>query len=136
DYAGIDNPSFTQGRSFRKNVAGQTPEDWRQTMYYRYWAHAPVRPGHFGIRNHRYKLAFFYGQHLDLEGTQKENTEPAWEFFDLVKDPRENYNAYNDPEYAPVIKGMKKELLKERELVGDTDLEFPVVKEILERHWD
>ncbi|MGI9543957.1 MAG: sulfatase-like hydrolase/transferase, partial [Cyclobacteriaceae bacterium] len=42
DYAGIDNPSFTQGRSFRKNVAGQTPEDWRQTMYYRYWAHAPV----------------------------------------------------------------------------------------------
>ena len=135
DYAGIANPSFTQGQSFRDNLGGQTPKNWRQTMYYRYWAHAPVRPGHFGIRNHRYKLAFFYGQHLNLEGTQKENTEPAWEFFDLIKDPQENYNAYNDPGYEQVITGMKEELLAQREKLGDMDHDNPIVSQIIEQHW-
>ena len=86
-----------QSRSFRKNVAGKALADWRKSLYYRYWAHAPIRPGHFGIRDHRYKLIFFYGQHLDLKGTQKEISQPAWEFFDLEKDPNENHNAYSDP---------------------------------------
>ena len=136
DYAGIDNPSFTQGRSFRHNTSGQTPDDWRKSMYYRYWAHSPVRPGHFGIRNHRYKLAFFYGQHLDLDGTQKENTEPAWEFFDLEKDPMENHNAYSDPEYADLIKEMKKELVEQRAVLGDTDAGSPIMQEIMNAHWE
>ncbi len=29
-------------------------------IYYRYWLHHPDRPAHFGIRNERYKLAYFY----------------------------------------------------------------------------
>ena len=93
DYANVEKPAFIQGESFRENLEGETPENWRQSMYYRYWLHQTNRPGHFGIRNKRYKLAFFYGQNLDMLGAQRENTEPAWEFYDLQEDPHENHNA-------------------------------------------
>ena len=120
DYAGLENPDFMQGRSFRQNLVGKTPENWRKSMYYRYWAHAPNRPGHFGIRNDRYKLIFFNGQHLNKSGAKKETSEPAWEFFDLQKDPKETHNAYGDQEYTGIIKEMKEELIKLRQEVGDT----------------
>ena len=136
DYAGLEKPDFIQGKSFRQNLTGQTPQGWRKEMYYRYWAHTPDRPAHFGIRNERYKLAYFYGQHLDLAGTKKENTEPAWEFYDLKEDPKEDHNAYTDAQYAKVIKEMKMELLKQKELVGDLDEDYPVMKEIFAKHWD
>ena len=29
DYAGLSRPDFMQGRSFRQNLQGQTPADWR-----------------------------------------------------------------------------------------------------------
>ena len=125
DYAGVDLPSSVQGLSFRKNLIGETPENWRKTAYYRYWQHAPIRPGHFGIRNHRYKLAFFYGQPLDMTGVSSESSEPAWEFYDLEKDPGEDKNLYNDPAYSTIIAEMKVELQKQRELYGDTDEEYP-----------
>lgn len=135
DYAGIEQPDFIQGKSFRQNLTGNTPSNWRKSMYYRYWAHAPRRPAHFGIRNDRYKLAFFYGQHLGLNGAEeKVNIEPNWEFFDLEKDPGEDYNAYKDPAYSSIISEMKKELIKLREEVGDTDKEYPIMKEILDAH--
>lgn len=56
DYAGLKKPDFIQGRSFRQNLEGHTPKDWRTSMYYRYWEHFPKRPGHFGIRTEKYKL--------------------------------------------------------------------------------
>ncbi len=136
DYAGLEKPDFVQGRSFRENLSGQTAKDWRKEMYYRYWAHTPDRPAHFGIRNERYKLAFFYGHHLDLAGTKKENTEPAWEFYDLKEDPKENHNAYDDAQYTKVIKEMKVELLKQKALAGDDDKVFPEMQEIFAKHWD
>ncbi|MEQ6120683.1 sulfatase [Reichenbachiella sp. MALMAid0571] len=136
DYAGLETLDFVQGKSFRKNLTGQTPKDWRKEMYYRYWAHTPDRPAHFGIRNDRYKLAFFYGQHLNLAGTKKVNTEPAWEFYDLKEDPKENHNAYTDTQYAKVIEQMKVELLKQKALAGDDDKAFPKMKEVLAKYWD
>ncbi|WP_149275971.1 sulfatase family protein [Pareuzebyella sediminis] len=131
DYAGIPKPEFIQGKSFRKNLNGQTPQEWRDQMYYRYWLHHPNRPAHFGIRNQRYKLAFFYGQGLDKKGVSKETTKPAWEFYDLQKDPKELHNAINDKAYATIIAEMKKELKKERLKYGDTDANEQVMKQIL-----
>ncbi len=136
DYAGVKNPNFMQGRSFRKNLQGETPADWRKSMYYRYWLHGPERPAHFGIRNDRYKLAFFYGQPLDKPHASQEITDPAWEFFDLEKDPGENRNAYADPAYADIIAEMKLELERLRSQVGDTDQGSAVMQEILGQHWD
>ncbi|MFY0652359.1 MAG: sulfatase [Cyclobacteriaceae bacterium] len=131
DYAGIDHDYFNKGRSFRQNLVGNTPADWRDNMYYRYWLHQTNRPAHFGLRNERYKLIFFYGQHLDMLGTHKENTEPSWEFYDLKEDPRENHNAYGEVQYATIIKQMKKELQTEKARVGDSDENYTPMKTIL-----
>ncbi len=136
DYAGITPPDFLKGQSFRENAKGKTPSNWRSSMYYRYWLHQSNRPAHFGIRNERYKLAFFYGQPLGKLGTHKETTEPAWEFFDLQEDPKEMHNAYNEEAYAAVIKTMKKELNRLRMESGDTDDDYPVMQEILRDYWE
>ncbi len=63
-------------------------------------------------------------------------TVPAWEFYDLEKDPHENHNAYKDDEYSSIIKRMKIELLKQREAVGDMDGDYPVMQDILEKYWE
>ena len=131
DYAGIDKPEYIQGESFRENLMGKTPATWRKQMYYRYWLHHPDRPAHFGIRNNRYKLALFYGQDLGMKGTSKETTQPAWEFYDLKKDPKELHNAYGEKEYASIIAEMKLQLLEERKKYGDLDAEHEVMKPIL-----
>ena len=131
DYAGIDKPSYIQGESFRQNLIGKTAKDWRQQLYYRYWLHHPDRPAHFGIRNERYKLAFFYGQGLGKKGTSKENSEPSWEFYDLQEDPNELHNAVADEKYANVILEMKQELIKERKKYNDLDTDNPIMEDIL-----
>jgi arylsulfatase A-like enzyme len=138
DYAGVEIPASmqVQGRSFRDNLQGQTPEDWRNTSYYRYWLHQENRPAHFGIRGQRYKLAFYYGQPLDMPGSEPKATEPAWEFFDLMEDPHELRNAYGDPVYLEIIVSMKKDLLRLRREAGDTDEQYPVMGEIIEKYWD
>jgi len=134
DYAGAENADFGMGKSFRKNLTGNTPEDWRKSMYYRYYLHETKRTAHFGIRNERYKLIFFYGLHLNLPGVEQVNTAPAWEFYDLEKDPGENSNGYDNPEYAEIIVEMKKELIELRREVGDTDEQFPEMNEVLVKH--
>lgn len=131
DYAGADTPDRSQGRSFRENLKGQTPADWRQSMYYRYWTHHKERPAHMGIRNNRYKLMFLYGDPLGLEGSEQKPTMPAWEFYDLENDPGENQNQYNNPRYAETIREMKTEMLKLREEVKDTDVGNPKMQDIL-----
>ena len=134
DYASIDKPEYMQGDSFRKNLAGNTPADWRKQMYYRYWLHHPERPAHFGIRTERYKLAFFYGQGFGKKGTSKETSSPAWEFYDLNEDPSELHNAIDDPKYNTVIAEMKTVLVEERKKYGDTDAEYPEMQNILEHN--
>lgn len=132
DYAGIEKPDYMQGTSFRGILEGDTSEDWRQHMYYRYWLHHPHRPAHFGIRDHRYKLALFYGQDLEKKGTSKETTLPQWEFYDLQKDPKELHNAILDEAYTEIIDKMKASLLEERKKYGDLDSDYPVMQDLLE----
>lgn len=132
DYAGIEKPDYMQGRSFRTILEGGETEEWRQQMYYRYWLHHPHRPAHFGIRDHRYKLALFYGQDLDKKGTSKESTPPQWEFYDLQEDPKEIHNAVHEEKYTSIIEKMKKSLLEERKKYGDLDQDYPVMQEIIE----
>ncbi|WP_262494916.1 sulfatase family protein [Aquimarina sediminis] len=136
DYAGIKVPGSIQGKSFRKNLMGKTPENWRTSAYYRYWTNDTIRPGHFGIRNKKYKLVLFYGQSLDMTGSSKESTAPSWEFYDLEKDPHENNNAYNDNSYSKIIKKMKIELIKLRKEYEDTDAQYTILQDIFENHWN
>lgn len=129
DYAGVEKPDYMQGFSFRENLKGNTPEDWRKASYYRYYVDNQIwRPAHIGLRNEKYTLAFFYGL----------GAPPMWEFYDLQNDPTEIRNAYGDPQYTSIIEEMKGSILAQRVAVGDTignsynrALDFA-----MERYWD
>ena len=135
DYAGINPPEGAQGVSFRENLQGNTPKDWRKHTYYRYWTQHAIRPAHLGIRGDRYKLMFLYGDRLKSKGSDANKVTPSWEFFDLQEDPYEDKNEYNNPKYAKIIKQMKHELLNQRQETGDTDANSPRMQEILKTYY-
>lgn len=129
DFAGTPTPEWMQGTSFRPNLSGPAPENWRRSLYYRYWLHQAQRPAHFGIRSDRYKLIYFYGEPLDITGAYPVATPAAWEFYDLALDPEEMRNAYFDPEYREIILELKLQLQSLREELGDTDDNRPWIRE-------
>ncbi|MDX9979253.1 MAG: sulfatase [Lentisphaeria bacterium] len=112
DYAGIEIPGYMQGRSFRANVRGETPADWRQGMYYRYWMHRSHHNvyAHYGIRTHRHKLIYYYAEACGQPNTIDVPGKQEWELFDLEQDPRELNNVYHDPAYAAIVRELKDEL--------------------------
>ena len=133
--AGADTPQYMQGHSFLAALQGQKkPGNWRTSLYYRYWmhmAHNLGTPAHFGLRDERHKLIFFYG--ANYAGAA--NTPAAWEFYDLEEDPGEMSNAYADSEYQPIIARMKAELKQVREDLDETDSEYPGIQKIIDAHW-
>jgi len=138
DYAGIATPDYMQGRSFRNNLIGQTPHDWRKSMYYRYWMNNDVHhraPAHYGIRTERYKLIFYYAQPLGKNGSFESSLTPEWELYDLQNDPSEMRNIYHDPANKELIKQLKKELLRLKEKYNDQDSRYPEMQAIVEKYW-
>lgn len=123
DYAGIEAPEDMQGRSLRPILEGEVPEDWQTSMYYRYWEHMSEHnvAAHYGIRTHRYKLIYYYGEGLGVPGARDIKREPAWELFDLEKNSYELNNVYSDPAYQDVVEELKKELYRLKEKVKDFD---------------
>lgn len=127
DIAGIKTPELMQGRSILPLLKEEPVDNWPQSIYYRYWMHRDMTPAHFGIRTHKYKLVFYYGLNLDTKSFGHPDSMPAWELYDLEKDPNELNNVYNDATYAEIVEELKKELIKKREEVGDTDANYPEV---------
>jgi N-acetylglucosamine-6-sulfatase len=79
------------------------PADWRTSIYYHYYQHGAHNvPRHDGVRNERYKLMHFY-------------TDDDYELYDLKNDAQEVNNLAGNPEYAAVLKRMKKELKETRD---------------------
>lgn len=134
DYAGAPKPEFMQGESFRANLAGKTPADWRKAMYYRYWTNCDYDhniTAHYGIRTQQYKLIYFYGLSLDMPISKDMRVEPAeWELYDLQNDPMEMHNIYQDPQYQPVIKELKEKLLELKDKYKDSDSKYPEMVEL------
>ncbi len=110
EIAGVAVPNDMQGRSLVPLLKGETPSDWRQSMYYHYYEY----PGphsvrrHYGVRTKRYKLIHFYEPEVN-----------EWEFYDLEKDPDELHSVYDDPEYAEAVAELKRELARLRKQYGD-----------------
>ena len=94
DYAGIAIPSVMQGVSLRPLLQGNTPADWRTSIFYAYYNRSPK---HWGIRTDRYKLIRF------------PDTEVV-EFYDLQEDPQEMYNRGSEPGYRKQIATTQKQL--------------------------
>lgn len=105
DLAGAETPQDMQGRSLAPLLAGETPSDWRQSLYYHYYeypgGHSVRR--HYGVRTAHSKLIYFYNL-------------KEWEFYDLKRDPREMQSRYDDPEYAAEVSALKQELSRLRTL--------------------
>lgn len=135
DYAGADTPPQVQGRSFRSICeTGQEPADWKQEAYYRYWMHMAHHdnPGEMAIRTKKFKLVYFYG--CDYQGSNQ--TPPAWELYDLQKDPQELNNVYDDPAYAVVRDSLKTRFAQLRKDVGDDGSHYPQCEKIVQEFWD
>lgn len=130
DYAGIDIPRDMQGCSLRPIFNGNTPADWRKSMYYRYWMHKDIPHNvyaHYGLRTQKYKLIYYYADKLDTPGPFMPRglslpgspEKPEWELFDLKNDPYEMRNVYHQPEYSEIISELKAELKRKKDEVQD-----------------
>jgi arylsulfatase A-like enzyme len=110
DAAGEKVPTDMQGRSFLPLLKGETPKDWRTSMYYRYYhypMHHKVQP-HIGVRTDKFKLIYF-------------NKIDQWELYDLEKDPVEMKNVVAEPAYAESVKKLKEEMYRLKKELKDED---------------
>jgi arylsulfatase A-like enzyme len=115
DMAHIKIPSDMQGRSLLPLFTGNTPSDWRTSMYYHYYEFAPPHWAMpcYGIRTGRYKLIYYY-------------TTNEWELFDLQRDPDEMDNLFTEegmeikPGYEGVFKDLVTRLTELRKKYKDT----------------
>jgi len=110
DLAGVRVPPDMQGRSLTPILRGEQPPDWRNSMYYRYYhdpGHHDTR-AHYGVRTDTHKLMYFWRK-------------DQWECYDLLKDPEEMRNIYNDPTAKPIVDKLKQELYRLKKEVEDED---------------
>jgi arylsulfatase A-like enzyme len=110
DLAGLPVPSEMQGRSLVPLFSQRIPSDWRRSMYYRYY-HDPGdhnTRAHYGVRTLTHKLIFYWKK-------------DQWELFDLVKDPNELRNIYNDPDQQSTVQRLKAELIRLKKEFKDDD---------------
>lgn len=105
DLAGLPVPDSMQGRSLAPLLRGESPADWRTSIYYRYYhdpGHHNTR-AHYGVRTATHKLIHYWKK-------------DAYELYDISKDPTEQNNLlYADgqkPEVAKVFGELKAELAR------------------------
>jgi arylsulfatase A-like enzyme len=107
DLAGLPVPESMQGRSIAPLLRGESPSDWRKTVYYRYY-HSPGHhntEAHYGVRTATHKLIHYWNK-------------DAFEMFDIVKDPTEQKNLLHSmadsqqPEVAAKFTELKAELTR------------------------
>ncbi|MGJ3244073.1 MAG: sulfatase family protein [Opitutales bacterium] len=122
DLAGVPEPNYMQGRSIRPLLQGDTPDDWTDLAYHRYWMNQDRvhnAYAHYGIRTHDYKLIYWYNEDLGEPGANSGTDQPEWELFDLHKDPLELNNVYQDLDYVEVVRMMTAKLDAEMLRIGD-----------------
>ncbi|MDN5203021.1 sulfatase-like hydrolase/transferase [Fulvivirgaceae bacterium BMA10] len=100
DLAGVEVPEDIQGRSLKPVLNQQTPDDWRDGVYYHYYEYPGIHAvkRHYGIRTDKYKLIHFY------------HDSNVWELYDLEKDLQELNNLYDSPAYSEIQQTLHQKL--------------------------
>ncbi len=101
ELAGVDTDRPLHGQSLVPLLRGETPDDWRDAIYYRYTESRATHrvAAHVGVRTDRYKLMHFHEPEWD-----------SWELYDLETDPLELHSVADDPEYAEIRSGLERRL--------------------------
>ncbi|MEN8126444.1 MAG: sulfatase [Planctomycetota bacterium] len=103
DAAEAEIPQEIQGVSLMPILQGQSPSDWRKSLYYHYYEIGVHHvPQHYGVRTDRHKLIHY-------------PVSDEWELFDLIKDPQEIKSVYGDPAYQTTRADLHKELKRLRQ---------------------
>lgn len=105
ELAGLRVPAEMHGRSLVPVLRGETPPDWRGSLYYHYYEGPEGdhrAPRHEGVATARYKLISYYD-------------DAQWELFDLETDPLETRNRFDDSAMAPRVAELRAELQRLRE---------------------
>lgn len=108
--AGVEIPADMQGRSVVPVLTGETPADWRKSVYYHYYEYPvphAVHP-HYGIRTERYKLIHYY-------------TTGEWELFDLKEDPQEMRSIFAEEAHQELVRELQQQLAGLRKQYQDQD---------------
>ncbi|MEM9588599.1 MAG: sulfatase/phosphatase domain-containing protein, partial [Planctomycetota bacterium] len=63
-------------------------------------------------------------------------TPPAWELYDLVRDPDELNNVYDNPSYQGVRDQLKMQLAELRQEIGDDGSHYPNCEKVVQEFWD
>ncbi len=90
--------------------------------YHRYWMHKDEFHNafaHYGVRDARYKLIYWYNSPLGQLGAFPGDEPPEWELFDCEDDPFELRNRADDPAYAGIFKEMLGKLDAKMAEIGD-----------------
>ena len=91
-------PMISRVVHFVQSLRVKSRPNWRKAHYYHYYGQYDV-PAHYGVRTLNHKLIHYY-------------EEDSWELFDMVNDPQELRNIYNQSEQSKVVENMKT-MLKE-----------------------
>lgn len=100
ELAGAKIPESMQGKSLIPifKAAGEKPEGWRDSIYYRYSGERTHNvAAHDGVRTADHKIFW-------VPKTKE------YQLFDMKEDPQEMKSVHNDPAYTAVFKKMKQEL--------------------------
>ena len=139
ELAGVEQPSFLQGRSLLAHVRGQAPEV-NEEIYAELTFHAAYEPQR-AIRTRRFKYIRRFGDRLepvlanvDDSPSKDVLVEHGWaerparreELFDLVFDPHEAADRSQDPAYAGVLDDLRERLERWMRETGDALADGPV----------
>lgn len=108
EMAGATIPADMQGRSLVPLLKGQSPNDWRDAIYYHFFEFPGIGmvARQRGVRTDRFKLIHFYQT-------------DEWEFYDLDADPQEFRSQYDNPVYAKEVAALKQRLEQLRSQYAD-----------------
>lgn len=110
EVAGVTPAKPMQGASLLPLMRGQTPADWRKSLYYAYYEFPQphhVAP-HEGVATEQYKLI-----HYVQTG--------EWELLDRKADPLEVKSYWDDPAYGPIRTQLEGELQRLRKVYAVPD---------------